>query len=36
MDEIKRISNDEFNNTASTLKFNVIPLTKDYFLTVIL
>jgi len=36
MAEIKRISEDEFNDIASRLKFDRVKLTKDYFITVLL
>lgn len=36
MAEIKRISEDEFNDIASGLKFDRVKLTKDYFITLLL
>jgi len=36
MAEIKRISEDEFNDIASGLKFDRVKLTKDYFVTLLL
>lgn len=36
MAEIKKLTNDEFRNIISKSPFNSIPLTKDYYITVIL
>jgi len=36
MAEIKRISDEEFSNLASKLKFDRAKLTKDYFVTAML
>ena len=36
MVEIKKLTNDEFNDLASKLPFNSIVLTKDYYVTAIL
>lgn len=36
MAEIKKLTNDEFNDIASKLPFNSIVLTKDYYVTFIL
>ena len=36
MAEIKRVSEDEFNDIASGLKFDRLKLTKDYFVTLLL
>jgi len=36
MAEIKKLTNDEFNDISSKLPFNSIVLTKDYYVTLIL